>query len=163
MLRILQESHRAYWVLVAMVLLAGVALSIWLVRLRSPFNEAVYERIHLGMTLEEVTMIVDKPPGYYNVSPEENFLIIRHEGVIIFGEKNSWEVDPKSAVYDIVSEETGKPVAVFRKWVSGEDGIFVVTQEDKVIGKVYVASFTFYNRDYYRKRWLTRLGQRVGL
>ena len=158
---ILRGHPRArFWLLVVFVLVGAITLTILCVyRLQSPFNQAVYDRIQLGMRVEEVTKIVGLPPGYYKVSSEEKFTNMRHEGMIAFGSEDYEEVETESAIYDIVSRESGKPVADFRKWVNDEDGIFVLTQEDKVIGKMYVVSLTSNNR----RQWLSNLRRWLGL
>ena len=83
-----------FWLLIGCVLLVGTALiSIWLVNLRSPFNQAVYDRIQLGMTVEETTKIIGMSPGYYNVSREERFVNSGQEGIEPFGTKDYEEIE----------------------------------------------------------------------
>ena len=159
---ILKGHPRARFCLVVVfVLVCGISLTIlWVLKLQSPFSQAVYNRIHLGMRVEQVTKIVGLPPGYYKVSPEEKFVNMRHEGIIVFGKSEEYEdVETESAIYDIVSRETGKPVAGFQKWVNDEDGILILTQEDKVIGKMYLVSLTSNNR----RQWLSNLRRWLGL
>src|SRR5438132_9367633 len=149
-----------FWLWIGFLLLVGIALiSIWLVNLRSPFNQAVYNRIQLGMTVEEATKIVGMPPGYYNVSREEGFVNSGQEGIEPFGTKDYEEIETEPGIFDIVSKKTGVPVASLRIWKNQDDGIFVVIQEDKVVSKYYVRSITAFNRSL----WWTNLRRRIGL
>jgi hypothetical protein len=153
------KRHRIrFWLLSLLVLIAVTTLAVlWLDRLRSPFNEGVYNQVQIGMTLAEVTTLLNMPPGRYNVSPEEQFVNMRHEGKIAFGNREYDEVKKEPGVFDIVSRQTKTPVASFRTWANAENGIYVLTQEDKVIGKMHVVSLTSFNRANWLKdlrRWL---------
>jgi len=161
MRRILKDHPRArIWLLVVFVLGGGFALTIVLaVNLRSPFNQTVYDRIKLGMTVEEVTKIIGTAPGWYKVSREEMFVNSGQEGIEPFGTKDYEEVETEPGVFDIVYKKTGVPVARLRIWKNEEDGIFITTQEDKVVSKYYVRSITSFNRTL----WWTNLRQRLGL
>jgi hypothetical protein len=159
---ILAEHPRArLWLLVVVfVLFAGIASTwVYLVNLRSPFNQAVYDRIQLGMTVEEATKIVGMPPGYYKVSREERFVNSGQEGIEPFGTKDYEEIETEPGIFDIVSKKTGVPVASLRIWKNQDDGIFVVIQEDKVVSKYYVRSITAFDRSL----WWTNLRRRLGL
>jgi hypothetical protein len=164
---ILKRHRKAFWLVLVSVLSTVIILGIiFLQGFQSPFHLSVYEQVQLGMTLEEVTTILSVPPGRYNVSPREAFVNMRHEGKIAFGNQDYEEVEKESAVYDIISRKTGKPVAAFRTWANGEDGITVLTQENKVIGKMYLVSESSWNRGkrYFNKKdWLTDLRRRLGL
>jgi hypothetical protein len=149
-----------FWLLIGFVLLVGIVLiSIWISNLRSPFSQVVYDRIQLGMTVEEATKIVGMPPGYYNVSREERFVNSGQEGIEPFGNKDYEEIEREPGIFDIVSKKTGVPVASLRIWKNQDDGIFVVIQEDKVVSKYYVRSITAFDRSL----WWTNLRRRLGL
>jgi hypothetical protein len=152
--------RRKPWLLVGLTAVIGfLVAAVGLVALRSPFNQAQYDQIELGMTLDEVTAILGRPPGYYWVSPEEKFVNMRDKGTIAFGTKDYEEIERKLAVYDIVSRDTGQSVATLRKYVSDQNGVFLLTREDKVIGAMYVVSLTSFNRG----AWLDRLRRKLGL
>lgn len=159
----LKDHRRAkLWLLVVSVLVAGViAVFVFPYKFRSTplFNLATYDRIQVGMTLDEVSTIVGVPPGYYDVSPEEKFVNLNHAGKIAFGNQDYEEIETQTAVYDIVSRDTAKSVASLRKWANDENAIFVLTERDRVIGKMHCNSLTCFSR----KNWLSDLRKRVGL
>ncbi|GEM_PF-6027839 len=161
MLRLLKACPRKrFWLLVVFVLAAGLSFAIvFLNRLRSPFNQGLYDRITVGMTVEDLSTLIGVAPGCYDVSPNEKFVNMRDEGIITFGNKDYQEVEKEPAVHEFFSRQTGKPVAGFRKWVNDKEGIFILTEEDKVIGKMYVVSLTSFNRS----NWLADLRRKIGL
>src|SRR5262245_64776214 len=93
MVRMLKRRRTRFWLVVVLVLAAGLTVGVAFVRsLRSPFNQGLYEQITLGMTLEELTTLAGVPPGCYDVSLDEKFVNMRHEGKITFGDNDCQEV-----------------------------------------------------------------------
>jgi len=152
-------SRMKLGLLAVAVLVAGVIIGIVRTKLlQSPFNQA-YDRVELGMSVDEVTKILGMPPGYYQVSPSENFGPIKIEGTTTSSFKNFEGVERDAGVFDIVSRGTDKCLARLYKWDNAEDGIWIWTQDDIVIGKMYGRSRTFIERN----QWWYQLRQRLGL
>jgi len=126
------------WLLIiaTLIALASVAILCFLGS-ASPINLAAFERIELGMTRDDVMKAIGARPGNYNVSPKEQFVLGEHRGTIVFLVTDYEEIERETAVYDIVSRKTGKPVARLWKWANEENAIFVITEDDKVIGKTH--------------------------
>ena len=95
MRRMLTRNRQVRLGLLAAAVLAaamGLATVCFLI-FRSPINLGSFERIQLGMTIQEVTAVLGVPPGYYNVTPAEQFVVQEHEGTIAFGSKGYEEVE----------------------------------------------------------------------
>jgi hypothetical protein len=156
----LRRNRRVRLALLTVVVLAaalGVA-AMCLFIFRSPINLSSFERIQLGMTIQEVTAIVRLPPGYYDVSPAEQFVLQEHEGKIAFGGQGHEEVETAPAEYDIRSRTTGQTVARLRKWANADNAIFIITKDERVIGKLHCDSLTSFNRWKFLRELRRRLG-----
>src|SRR5262245_53899932 len=106
MLRMLKRRRTRFWLVVLLALAAGLTFGVVFLRsLRSPFNQALYEQITLGMTLEDLTILVGASPGCYDVSLDEKFVNMRHEGKITFGNNDYQEVEKEPGVHDYFSRQ----------------------------------------------------------
>jgi hypothetical protein len=162
MLRFLKEGPRKWlWLVLVFLLAAGLSIAIvFLNKTRTPFNRGLYERITVGMAVADLSRLLDVAPGCYDVSPDEKFVNMRHEGVITFGDERTFqEVEKETGILEYFSRQTGKPVAGLRKWVNDKEGIFILTKENNVIGKMYVVPLTAFNRN----NWFADLRRKVGL
>ena len=115
------------------------------------------------MATEEATTIIGLQPGYYQVSPTEQFVNMSHDSIFAFGTENYQEVEREPAVYDVISRKTNKPEMGLLKWVNSENGIFLIIQDGKVIGKMHVVSLTSFNRNASGRTWFSDLRNRLGI
>src|SRR5947207_2256469 len=60
--------RRVLWLLAGLVALLGAG--VLFIYFTDPINPATFERIQVGMTLEEVQAVLGKPPGYYRTDRE---------------------------------------------------------------------------------------------
>jgi hypothetical protein len=143
------------WLLGVILLATAVGVACFLV-LPSPFSQADYKRVRVGMTAEEAEAALGRPPGYYGISSEAGFVLMAEEGKVMFGRGHEG-VEVSAAVHDLRSNATGKTVAQVRRWVASGGTVRVITQDGRVIGKSYWASPT--SRNWWN--WLKGLPRRL--
>jgi hypothetical protein len=118
-------KRKLAWYALAMFIIVGV---LWLVWPRDPISRETYQKIQMGMTLEETEVLVGRPS--INMAEMMDILVKRHVRWIthpesVLHEGNDWSKSRPDLTKIMCWEGTGGGIAV----QLGDDG--------RVIGKRY--------------------------
>ncbi len=142
----------------ALPVLVLLALTASLIYQRSPLDQAAFDRVELGMPLDEVESALGVPPGKYcgNAPPDSiDSQTARGHEILLPG--NSVPVSAGPGAFDAVDRDSGRVTMRTRTWTDGAHVIGVAAVGGKVVKKVHATLIPAH------KRWLRRLRRWLGV